>query len=201
MDASHSFRFFGTVSRASAARVRKMKVLVARPCGILWNSTDCNPPDTSVHGILQARILEWVAIPFCRGSSWPRDRTRPPVLQADSLPSELPGKQLCDSSGTTRNPSFQNFKQFVEICGFPGGSVVKNPPANAGLAKDTDLIPRLGRSAGWGNGNALQYSYLENPMVREAWRATVHGIARSQMRLNTHARGNLNFALCLGFCI
>ena len=36
---------------------------------------DCNPPGSSVHGILQARILEWVAIPFSRGSSWPRDRT------------------------------------------------------------------------------------------------------------------------------
>ena len=37
---------------------------------------DCSPPGSSVHGILQARILEWVAIPFSRGSSWPRDQTR-----------------------------------------------------------------------------------------------------------------------------
>ena len=37
---------------------------------------DCSPPGSSVHGILQARILEWVAIPFSRGSSWPRDRTQ-----------------------------------------------------------------------------------------------------------------------------
>ena len=37
---------------------------------------DCNPPSSSVHGILQARILEWVAIPFSRGSSQPRDRTQ-----------------------------------------------------------------------------------------------------------------------------
>ena len=37
---------------------------------------DYSPPGSSVHGILQARILEWVAIPFSRGSSWPRDRTR-----------------------------------------------------------------------------------------------------------------------------
>ena len=36
---------------------------------------DCSPPHSSVHGILQARILEWVAMPFSRGSSWPRDRT------------------------------------------------------------------------------------------------------------------------------
>ena len=57
--------------------------------------------------------------------------------------------------------------------GFPGGSVVKNPPANAG---DTGLIPELGRSPGEGNGNPLQYSCLENPMVRKAWQATVYEV-------------------------
>ena len=44
-------------------------------CTILCNLMDCSPPGSSVHGILQARILEWVAIPFSRGSSQPRDRT------------------------------------------------------------------------------------------------------------------------------
>ena len=42
---------------------------------ILWNCMDCSPPGSSVHGILQARILEWVTMPSSRGSSWPRDRT------------------------------------------------------------------------------------------------------------------------------
>ena len=51
-------------------------VLVAQSCPILCDPMDCSPPDFSVHGILQARILEWVAIPFSRGSSQPRDRTR-----------------------------------------------------------------------------------------------------------------------------
>ena len=64
--------------------------------------------------------------------------------------------------------------------GFPGGSVVKNPPANAG---DTGSLPGLGRSPGEGNGNPPQYSCLENPMDRRAWRATVHRVARSQTRL------------------
>ena len=58
-----------------------------------------------------------------------------------------------------------------------GGSVVKNPPANAG---DTGLIPGSGRPSGGGNGNPLQYSCLENPMGRGAWRATVHGVTKSQ---------------------
>ena len=40
-----------------------------------WNPVDCHPPDSSVQGIFQAGILEWVAISFSRGSSWPRDRT------------------------------------------------------------------------------------------------------------------------------
>ena len=59
--------------------------------------------------------------------------------------------------------------------GFPHGSVVKNPPANAG---DVGLIPGLGRSLGEGNGGPLQYSCLRNPMDRGAWRAAVHGVAK-----------------------
>ena len=59
--------------------------------------------------------------------------------------------------------------------GFPGGSVVKNLPANAG---DVGLIPELGRSLGEGNDNPLQYSCLEDPMDRGAWRATSKGLQR-----------------------
>ena len=55
--------------------------------------------------------------------------------------------------------------------------VVKNPPANAGDARQVGLIPGLGRSPGGGRGNPLQYSCLENPMDRGAWWATVHGVA------------------------
>ena len=65
--------------------------------------------------------------------------------------------------------------------GFPGGTVVKNLPANAG---DLGSIPGSGRSLGEGNGNPLQYSCLGNPVDREAWRATVHGVAESQTPLN-----------------
>ena len=61
--------------------------------------------------------------------------------------------------------------------------VVKNPPANAGNIKDVDLIPGSGRSPGGGHGNPLQYSCLENPMDRGAWRATVYRVAKSQTRL------------------
>ena len=61
-------------------------------CPTLCYPVDCNSPGSSVHGILQARILEWVAIPSSRGSSQPRIGPRSPALQADTLPSEPPGK-------------------------------------------------------------------------------------------------------------
>ena len=57
---------------------------------------------------------------------------------------------------------------------------VKNPPANAGDIRDIGSIPGLARSPGGGNGNPLQYSCLENPMDRGAWRATVHRVAKSR---------------------
>ena len=54
----------------------RKEVLVAELCLTLWDPIDCSPPGSSVHGVLQARTLEWVAIPFSRGSSWPRDQTQ-----------------------------------------------------------------------------------------------------------------------------
>ena len=68
----------------------KVKVLVT------FDPMDYSPLGSSVHGILQARILGWVAIPFSRGSSHPGIKLRSPALQADSSPSEPPGKpHLC----------------------------------------------------------------------------------------------------------
>ena len=61
--------------------------------------------------------------------------------------------------------------------------IVFNPPASAGETRDAASIPESGRSPGGGHGNPLQYSGLENPMDRGAWRATVHKITASQTRL------------------
>ena len=63
--------------------------------------------------------------------------------------------------------------------GFPDGAVMKNPPASAGDAGDLGLIPGSGRSPSGGNGNPLQYSWLENPTDRGTWWAAVHGFAKS----------------------
>ena len=65
--------------------------------------------------------------------------------------------------------------------GFPGGEVVSS---NAGDTGDAGLIPESGRYPRRGNGNPLQYSCLENPMDRGAWRATVHRVKESQIGLN-----------------
>ena len=63
--------------------------------------------------------------------------------------------------------------------------MVKNLSANAG---DLGLIPGLGQSPGEGNGKPLQYSCLGNPMDRELWQATVHGVTKSQTRLSDRAQ-------------
>ena len=68
---------------------RGLVVLVNQSCLTLCNSIDSSPPDSSVHGILQARILDWVAILFSRDLPHPGIKPRPPTLLADSLPSEL----------------------------------------------------------------------------------------------------------------
>ena len=79
--------------------------------------------------------------------------------------------------------------------GFPDGTVVKNLPTNAGDTRDVSLIPGLGRSPRLGNGNHLQYSCLQNSMDRGAWRATSHGVAKSQDTMGGWAQIKLQVAL------
>ena len=76
--------------------------------------------------------------------------------------------------------------------GFPGGSEGKASACNVG---DPGSIPESGRSPGEGNGNPLQYSCLGNPTERDTWWATVHGVAKSQIRLNY---SNGTTCKCLG---
>ena len=68
---------------------------------------------------------------------------------------------------------------------FLDGSAGKESASNAGDTGDVSSIPGLVRSPGGGHANTLQYSYLENPMDRRAWRDTVHGVTKSQTRLST----------------
>ena len=115
---------------------------------------NCCKPDSSVHRILEARILEWVAIPFTRGSSWPRDRTQV---------SRTVGRFF--TAWTTREDQcFQLTCDKRLTTGFPDGSEVKNPPVMQD--RQEMQVRSLGsrRSPGVGNGNLLQYSCLGNPM-------------------------------------
>ena len=139
----------------------------------------CSPPGFSVHGISQARILEWVAISFSRGSSQPRARTcistypalaggfftvrKPPIcirqLYFSYFSIDFTGlvKRLVGMKHE-RHQLQPPFMECLELhsCngdeGFPGGSAGKESACNAG---DIGSIPEWGRSPGEGNGNPL----------------------------------------------
>ena len=65
--------------------------------------------------------------------------------------------------------SYKNKAYSSSFSGFPGGTVIKNLPANAGDTRDTSSMPGLGRSPGGGHGHPLQYACLENPRDRGSW--------------------------------
>ena len=96
---------------------------------------------------------------------------------------EEPGRLKSMESQTVRHKWATNTLTFT----FLGGSEIKNPSANAGIARDSGLIPGSGRSPGGGNANPLQYSCLENPTDRGSWRASFHGVEESPTRLSTAA--------------
>ena len=103
-------------------------------------------------------------------------------------------------------PKFTRLCACVCVCVCQVALVVKNPPANAGNAKDPGMIPGSGRYPGGGHGNPLQYSCLENPMDRGACGVTVHSIAKSQTQLKqlsthayTQAKQNSTVFVTVGF--
>ena len=145
---------------------------VPQSCLTLWNPMDCSLPVSSVRGILQAGILEWVAISF--------SKVNRKVISHQST-------QLAFPPGLEEVESNMKWLACVSgLCpmekGFPGLSGQESA-RSAGAAGVSSLIPGPGRSPGGGNGNPLQYSWLESPTDRGAWRATVHGVADSQTRL------------------
>ena len=86
---------------------------------------------------------------------------------------------VCIWQGTCTHNALDDIGIHLNVhASFPGGSLIKNPPATAGDGRDVGLIPGLGRSPGEGNGNPLQYLCLRNFMDREAWGATVCGITK-----------------------
>ena len=116
---------------------------------------DCSLPGSSVHGILQARIFEWVAMPSS-GEIFPTQD----------------GTHVSYNSCISRQVLFKGF-----LCGSAG----KESACSAG---DLGSIPGLGRFHQRSNSYLIQYSCLENPMHRGASQATIHGVAKSQTWLS-----------------
>ena len=152
-----------------------------------------SPPRSSVHAILQARILEWVAVFFWKGSSQPRDGTCVSCIaggffftcwiirEAQAKPWSKLIQDVTKSFFNFLGPLIFHIleeKEGIEFCllwiirlfftqfwGFFGGSEGK---ASARNTRNSGLIPGWGRSPGERNSNALQYPCLENPMDGEA---------------------------------
>ena len=137
---------------------------VAQSCPTLCDPVDCSSPGSSVHGILQARILEWVVVSFSRGSSWPRDRTQVP---------RIAGRHF--NLWATRKA----FSIYQLVGTFLGALTIKNLPQT-----QETRVWSLGRDPGGENSSPLQYPCLENSMDRGDWPATVHGVPVSQTWLS-----------------
>ena len=183
-------------------------------CPTLCNPMNCSLPGSSVHRILQARILKWVAVSSSRGSSQTRDRIHfswvscigrwvryhschggsclHTCKMAIYLPSHLfsPGP-----------PHFSEYQTIDNTVGWWGcEAIVFSSTVDRTInrykpwrlrwkessfnAGDLGLIPGTARSPREGNGDPLQYSGLKNAIDRGAWQVTVHGVAKSQTRLS-----------------
>ena len=150
-----------------------MKVsLVPQSCLSLCNPMDCSPPGSSVHRISQARILEWVAISYPGYLPNPGIDPSCPTLQADSLPSEPPGKPT--------------WLRWVLNRTSPGSAVSKESACQRRKCRRRGLVPGSGRSPGIQNGNPLQYSCRENSVDRGAWWATIYGATKSWTQLSVY---------------
>ena len=130
----------------------KVKVLVTQSCPTLGNPMDCSPPGSSVNVILQARILEWVAISFSSGSSQSRDWIWVSCKQADSLPSEPPEKPyILWNLGKLIAQICAGWRRMMSRKWFPGFG--REPPRSA-LSRDTAMKgPRVGFWGEQGSGH------------------------------------------------
>ena len=145
-------------------------MLVAQSCLALCNPMGCSLPGSSVHGIFQAKKLEWVAIFLLQGI-FPTPRLNPGLLHCRQILYRLSSKGSPSQVALVVKKNKTKQKKN------------KKTPANAGGIRDMGLISGLGRSPGGEHSNPLQYPCLENPTDRGAWRATVHEAAKSRTRL------------------
>ena len=179
----------------NSRKERKKVSEVTQSCPTLCDPIYCSLLG-SIHGIFQARVLEWGAIAFSRGSSRPRDWT-----------------DLGFSVLWFRFLKFQGPVSSLSALGQPGREINKDSLGEYGFPGNTDwwwriclqcrrlrFDPWVGKIPGEGHGNPLQCSCLENPTDRGAWWATVHGSQRVRHDWATHThthththRGHLQF--------
>ena len=150
---------------------------VAQSCPTLCHPVDCSPPGSSIHGILQARILEWVAISFPRGSSQLRDWTQVSHIAGRCFnlwpTREYFTKLVCKY----RTVNWSTLAEGNKMCTLP-------------WITDSFYISPIPWHPGGGHGNLLQYFCPESPMDRGAPGVTVCKVTKSQTqlkRLSTHA--------------
>ena len=115
-------------------RLNEMLCLRAQSCLTLCDPMDCSLPGSSIHGIFQALVLEWVAFSFSRGSSWPRDQTQVSHIESNSFPSLfygpvydgnlISGSSVCSKSNLNiwkfsvhvlLKPSLENFEHYFAV--------------------------------------------------------------------------------------
>ena len=137
---------------------------------------DCSPPGFSVHGILQAGILEWVAIPFSQSSS-PRDWTLVFCVALEKAMAPHSSALAWKSPWTEEPGRLQTM-----------GSLRVGHDWETSLSSFTFII-------GEGNGNPLQCSCLENPRDGEAWWASIYEVAQSQTRLKRLGSSSSSFSI------
>ena len=123
-------------------------------------------PASTGSGALHVSFLTYILLPA--GCTW---ETHQEPHHCSPPPS--PSPQATSPTALTRITATVFFYPTL------GALVVKNPPANSRDKRDAGSIPGSGRSPGGGPGSPLQYSCLENPMDRGAWRAAVHGVTLS----------------------
>ena len=138
---------------------------VAQSCPTLSNHMDCSLPGSSIHGIFQARVLEWGAIAFSTGPPQGPPQ-RPPLKIGQSL--ELTGGCLRSSVCHTEPIENEN-SEIVLLQSFSSGSVGKESTCQCRRHRRPRFNPWVRKIAWRRTCNPLQYSSLENPKERGAW--------------------------------